>query len=406
MKIAIISDTHFGYAWGTGRQEDSFIQAKDAFEKALGQAELIILPGDIFDSRVPKQEVMEKAMRILGMALDAKNSGIKIVNSLNISQIPDYTTSGVPIVAIHGTHERRGSLMVNPVETLAAGGLLIHLHMGFVVFEKNGERVAVHGLSGVPETLAKESLVAWDPKPLEGAYNILIMHQSFKEMIYEAAAFLDYGDLPPGFDLYVNGHIHWNSLTEKNGKKILHPGSTIITQMKKGEAEQPKGFYFHDTATGALDFIPLGVQRKLYYKEIEVKDESPVHVIERANALLESIPPSKPRPLVKLKLKGSLRVGTSLDTKQITEGFKHKFILSLDDELTTEDFKKKIASLRELHKEKASIAEQGMDILKQNLEEAKYKGIPPEELLGTLEEGEADKALEIIFRERNKGSSS
>jgi len=31
MKISIISDTHFGYGWESRRQEDTFIQAQEAF---------------------------------------------------------------------------------------------------------------------------------------------------------------------------------------------------------------------------------------------------------------------------------------------------------------------------------------------------------------------------------------
>jgi DNA repair exonuclease SbcCD nuclease subunit len=398
MNIAIISDTHFGYAWSTERQEDSFFQAREAMEKALKKADFILLPGDVFDSRIPKQEVMEKAMRILSKALDAPNTGVKIVDSVNkdLSSIPYYTLEGVPVVAIHGTHERRGSNMTNPMEALEAAGLLVHLHLGTLVIEKKGERVAVHGMSGVPEAFAKESLEAWEPKPVKGACNIIVFHQSFKEMIYAETPMMEFSDLPPGFDLYVNGHIHWNSIQEKNGKKILHPGSTIITQMRKIEAEKPKGFYFFDSKTGQLEFNPLENQRKLFFKQLEFDGEKPSQVVSQANKILESIPKTSPKPLVKLKLKGSLKTGSSFSASDVGSSFKNDFLLSVDDELSTEDFKKKIDALRKMHEKKASVVEKGFDLLVENLKQADYDGIPPQKILSLLEEGESEKVLETL----------
>ncbi|MCD6414403.1 MAG: metallophosphoesterase family protein [Candidatus Diapherotrites archaeon] len=399
MKIAIISDNHFGYATGTERQEDSFVQAREAFEEALKEADVIVNPGDIFDSRVPKQEVMEKAAKIFSLALQAKNTGVRVVDSYNVEKIPNYTVAGVPIIAIHGTHERRGSNMVNPVETLEAAGLLVHIHLGYIVLEKDGEQVAIHGMSGVPEPQARDALMAWSPKPVKGAHNIIMFHQSFKEMVNDPSATLIFDDLPPGFDLYINGHIHWHSVNKKDGKLILHPGSTITTQMRKNEAENPKGFCFYDTLTSNIDFVPLKSQRKLYYKEIKASG-SPGSVVDEAMAFLKSIPQTELKPMVKLKITGSLTPGATIDLREITHTFDDKLIMSVDDQTETEDFKKKIASLRDLHKQKASVLERSLDILTENLKQAGYEGIPPDKLLGVLEDGDVDKALEILMKEK------
>lgn len=402
MNIAIISDPHLGYAWGTEKQEDPFVQFEEAVKKAVGTADLVLLPGDIFDTRVPKQEIMEKAMKTLRVALDAQSSNVKIIESKNMSKVSEYTTAGVPVVAIHGNHERRGSLMVNPVETLAAGGLLVYVDEGFILFEKGGEKVAIHGLGAVPEHDAKDYLNEWSPKPLEGAYNILVLHQSFKEMLYEEIAFLDYSDLPKGFDLYVNGHIHWSSLDDANGKKILHPGSTAITQMKKREAEEPKGFYFLETPSGKLDFVELERQRKLYFKEFKFDKATPEQVLDEINEFLDAVPSSELKPSVKVKIKGSLQVGSSLDTSKLSRRFKDKLLLAMDDELESEDFKKKIASLRELHKQKVSITERGLAILKDNLAQAKYEGVAPSKVMGALEDGDSEKALTLVMSDEGR----
>ncbi|MCK4884124.1 MAG: metallophosphoesterase, partial [Candidatus Diapherotrites archaeon] len=65
MKIAIISDCHFGVFFGTERENDSFEQAREALFNAIELgADAILLPGDIFDSKIPRPEVMAKAMDI------------------------------------------------------------------------------------------------------------------------------------------------------------------------------------------------------------------------------------------------------------------------------------------------------------------------------------------------------
>jgi len=55
MDISIISDTHFGFKWGSERGEDTFENAREAFEKSL-DADVIILPGDIFDKKYPNRK--------------------------------------------------------------------------------------------------------------------------------------------------------------------------------------------------------------------------------------------------------------------------------------------------------------------------------------------------------------
>ena len=58
MKIAVMSDFHLGY------NEDSFTQAREALEKASA-FDLIIICGDLFDSRNPNQETIYEAVKML-----------------------------------------------------------------------------------------------------------------------------------------------------------------------------------------------------------------------------------------------------------------------------------------------------------------------------------------------------
>ncbi|MFZ3077339.1 MAG: DNA repair exonuclease, partial [Candidatus Aenigmatarchaeota archaeon] len=212
MKISIFSDCHCGYNYGEERGEDSFVALNEAIERSL-DSDLILIAGDLFDSRIPKQEVFARTAKILSLAQSKKSRAqfIEIKNKEK-HEVSPLAFRGVPIVAIHGTHERRSRQMVNPVQALEHAGLLIHLHCATALFEVGGKKVAVHGMSGVPERFAKEILQQWNPKPVENAVNILMIHQSIEPYIYSPLEpiMLKLEDLPDGFDLYVLGHIHWN----------------------------------------------------------------------------------------------------------------------------------------------------------------------------------------------------
>ena len=62
MKIAVMSDFHFGY------NDDALTQAGDALRKARGLADFVIAAGDLFDSRIPRQEVVNDSVRLLKRA--------------------------------------------------------------------------------------------------------------------------------------------------------------------------------------------------------------------------------------------------------------------------------------------------------------------------------------------------
>ena len=389
MRIGIASDLHFGYAWGTERQEDSFTQAAEAINDCL-KADVLLLPGDLFDSRIPRQEVMDKAMRIIGTASE-KQSQAKVESFRSGRAVPSVT--GTPVIAIHGTHERRATGLTNPVQLLEAAGLCIALHNDAVVLTRNGERVAIHGMGGVPEQYAPTVLKECAFKPLPGITNILVMHQSFREYVYEDAAFLSMDDLPPGFDLYVNGHVHWSDIKEKNGRTMLHPGSTILTQMRKVEAEQPKRAWFYDTETKSLTSQDLATPRKFYYLELEASG-APADIMAKARQMLSKVPTSNPKPLVKLKLSGSLPPGASIDLSSLVRG--SEALVSIDSSLEAAQFRRNIEILRQDQARK-SIDEIGLSLLQNNLDQANYSGPSAMELLPLLSSG-SDEEVSKLFR--------
>jgi len=270
MKIAILSDFHFGVSPRLELEEDSFEQAGEAMEKAL-DSDLILLIGDIFDSRFPKTSIWAKAIKILVKPL-LKESNVNFLEcSKELKEISKRTLKHLPVIAIHGTHERRAKDEINVIQALENAGILIHLHCQTIVFEKDGKKVAIHGMSGVPERFAKDVLYSWNPKPVPNCFNILILHQSIESYVYSPLEppTLDLSNLPKGFDLIVDGHIHGHSIEKIDDSVLVIPGSTIVTQLEKNEAETEKGFVKVElNEKPKIDFIPLERNRKFFYEEI------------------------------------------------------------------------------------------------------------------------------------------
>ncbi len=385
LKFAVISDPHLGTKWGTPREQDSFIQFREAVERSLQLgAQLILILGDIFDTRIPRQEIWAQALRILSLPLAHGKNNIRLQRTIdkNPEEISPVAMRGVPVVALHGNHERRTKGLTNPVEALEAAGLLIHVHHNTLVFEDDGCQLAFHGMSYVPEQHAPNILATWNPKPVERAFNILAVHQSIGQYVYssEETPTLDVSDLPPGFDLYLCGHIHYRSETTARGKPLIFPGSTERTQLAKVEAEMPKGFYMMEL-DGKLrcEFVELKSQRDFYYAEMKF-DEAPIAELDAAvrrkvKELLQL--PRKNRdklPLVRVRLVGTLAKESSrseFDDRAISDEFDDRAIVVIGKaDLQAPGLGDKVQMLRELRERRMSMDETAMALLEDSLRDA------------------------------------
>ena len=403
MKIAILSDFHFGFAYNQELENDSFENAEEAIEKAL-DCDLILIAGDIFDSRVPKTSVWAKAIRILVKPLLKESSGLKLVYcSKELKEISKRTLSHLPVIAIHGTHERKGKDEINVVQALENAGILIYLHQNTIVFEKDGIKVAIHGMSGVPERYAKDLLYSWNPQPLEGCFNILLLHQSIDPYVYSPLEppTLSLSNLPKGFDVIVDGHIH-SSFQERIGDTLLiSPGSTIVTQFEKNEALAEKGFFKIEINNGVkVNFEKLEKIRKFFYEEIEVKPSLAIEQIEKFVKKILEQKFSKP-PLIKIKVKGKEADISDKELREIEKKFSSQAIVVLVKELEVKEISKKIEFLRDLREQKLSIEDIGLNILKKNLEELGFSfSFDPESIFSLLSEGEVEKVYNILIGEQ------
>jgi DNA repair exonuclease SbcCD nuclease subunit len=413
LKVAVISDTHLGAKWGTPRQQDSFDQAEEAIEHALELgAKMILLPGDIFETRRPTQEVWAQAMWILSSALMWEQGEVKLIDLIdkNRDDISEVALRGVPIIALHGNHERSARGLLNPVQALEKAGFLIYLHHSTLVFETPSGKIAVHGMSSVPERHAKSVLSTWNPKPIEGAFNILMLHQAVGQFVFSSEEFptIDLPDLPRGFDLYISGHIHYHSEAKAHGKPLLFPGSTERTQLLQIEAEVPKGFYMLDIGAGlSYEFIELKRIRDFHYEEMNFDGVSIPKLNETVKRKIEELL-SKPRrnpdklPLIRLRLRGTLAKDasrTEFDHEAISQEFADRALVAISkDDLIAPGLEEKVKFLRELRERRLPVDEMAMQLLESNLKDVGYNQMfDARTIYELLSEGKGDEAQARVF---------
>lgn len=423
MRLAFVSDTHLGFARGSVREGDAFFQFRQALEGIVSQKpDVIIHPGDFFDHKIPLQEVWDEAFQCLRIVQQGTQSQAKITHIARNGAAHPFHFQGIPLISIAGTHEYRSKDFKNALQVLHTANQLICLHASHAIIEKRVqkknemgevvgeemEKVAVHGMSGIPEKRALEALRLYNPVPKENHHNILVLHQSIKEFLPskdDMTATIGLSDLPNGFDLLVNGHLHWTTLTEWEDKRLLIPGSTVFTQMKRLESKKPKGFYIYDTQTKQLDFHSIPVQRKLYYHKLKFKNAHPDKVLQRCRELIEKdlLNTHELIPLYRLKLQGTLAKGYSqadVDVNKVITAFNEKAIFSIGKKINGEQFHLRLEELRELHLKQKSLAETGLELLEKNLQQTPFaERLRVKDLFELLEDKQnVDKTVQLLER--------
>lgn len=367
MKLAIVSDLHIGYERFA---DDAFKQAKEALELASTMADAILLPGDIFDKHSPKPEVMAQAINIF-RDMSKKDWRAKTVSFAGRGK--SYTE--IPVVAISGTHERTTEGKDNPLNLLALAGLLVDTSEATTIIEKDGEKVAISGLGGLPDERAKDKLKEINPRPTPGAFSIFMFHQSVYELLPFNEGTIHYDDLPRGFDLYICGHIHNRTEAIVHGKKFLISGSTVLTQLKDGEQEQ-KGFILFDTATYSYEFKYIN-SREFVSKVLHFEGADPKGVAEGCENEVDSIlAKAKGKPIVKLCLEGTIKDGfTSIDMpiQGIASKYSNRAEISIDtSKLVSPLLESSIEGIRDNKIGDIPIKELGMRLFASRLKELKF----------------------------------
>lgn len=406
MKIAITGDFHFGF------NEDAAEQARKVLLDASTKADAVILAGDLFDTRVPRQETIFESVKVFRECIPKPETPAKVF-ALEGNEKREITTPA--LLAIYGTHERRTKGLVNVIQLLDSAGIMINCHAKKILVEKQAEdgamqKVVVQGLGGLPEEMASKAIGLMDFSPVKDAFNIFVFHQSIRELIPQDEECLTMAELPNGFDLYVDGHIHWRQEIKEGGKLLLLAGSTVVTQMKQNETH-PKGYYLYDTDKNKATFIVVPT-RPFVYAELTFNDSKPAEIEEAIRLKLDEINTAHPgqKPLVKLKLRGKLAEGftpSQVDIHLVLRDYSEKLMLSIDKELGSLALAERIEQLRKLRQEQPSSLDLGLSLLKKRLKEL---GVTPQELPLELEDlfqmlstGEIDAAVDALVAPRKSG---
>ncbi len=399
MKIAIASDFHLGYERFRG---DAFRQAEEALEEASKAADAIVIPGDIFDVRNPKPDVLAEAINLF-RNLSKKEWSAKVTKV----EAEGKAYTDVPILAIPGTHERRAQGTENPVNLLGLAGLLVDVSDGSAVVEKDGEKVMVYGIGGVSDERFLETIHKLNPKPMPGHFSIFMFHQSAYELLPFSDDFIRLDQLPQGFDLYVNGHIHNRVEKKVHGKQFLIPGSTVLTQLKDAEQEE-KGFFVFDTKANTYSFHKIK-SRKFVVVTVSADGRSADVLSSEIKKSIDSVLSSFPaNPVVRVEIDGTMKKGVrgiDVDFHGIIGEYAGRAIVEIAKPGMDEVMENStdVDALRKGTLENMSVKDYGLGIFVEKLKQSKYElGVSPSELFELLsEEGSKDKvvkkALEELF---------
>ncbi len=366
MKIAILSDFHLGYERFF---DDAYSQAKEALEKASEFADMFIIPGDIFDYRRPEPEVMAQAVELF-RDISKKSYAAEVV---------EYTGKNLytkkPIIAIPGTHERRSEGAIDSVDVLHLAGLLVAVNKSKAVIEKDGERISVFGIGGVADEHFKDTIRELAFVPDKDSFNIFMIHQTLYELLPFSKEFTHIDELPEGFDLYVDGHIHNRVELKCHGKEFLIPGSTVLTQLKGVEQEE-KGFIIYDTKTHTHTFHTIN-SRPFSIIKIDISDKEPKAITQSISAAIETQiknNKSSQKPIIKIEIIGNIKKGfKSIDiTPQIPSSNSSDAIIEITKNNILESQSGAAEELRSGIMDNLPIKEYGLSIFLEKLAKSNY----------------------------------
>jgi len=396
MIVGILSDTHVGYP---RFYDDSIRQSEEAFRKACDSSDIVLIAGDIFDTKTPKFEVIAKAMEILSYGKEV-NWASKHIKGEN---------GEFPVVAIHGTHDRRSKEMINPVQLLERAKLITNTSDRVVVFAKTNqdgttEKLAIHGIGGTTDDAIRSTIKELNFRPIPGAYNILMLHQTITDVIPMADG-IALDELPPGFDLYLCGHIHKRVVMEKNGRRLLIPGSTVITQLKK-EEEEPRAYVQLNTKTNEIKFIDLD-SRPFHCGEIQVDQKDSAYVMTELRKKIDSMLDQKEEmPIIRVVVKGTLKQGIkreNLSFQDVYKEYEERCMLQIDNELDEQGLKEKLESLRKMYEQKLSVREIGIESIKKKLQSTEAKDMDVEFLMSMLQDDDnIDMVVEELMKKKRE----
>lgn len=266
MKVGIIGDTHFGAAYNLGRVDPAtqlnsrLLDFSKTFNHIIDEfikrdVELVILTGDIFETRHPTSAQLNAFSKCIRRAVE-KGLKINIVVG-NHDQQRNINTTTVDIF----NSLKLDSIKVYPdISAYSVKGLHLVLmpYRDRRMMDTKTNAEAIEILRGqVKEQLKDIS----DPNAMKMLVGHLMLDKtdgqdnpdgfSINELILPHDMFKD-------FDLVVMGHVHRHSIISKSEPAIIYSGS--MEKVSFGEKDHKKVSIVVDTETETVDIIKTPVR--------------------------------------------------------------------------------------------------------------------------------------------------
>ena len=324
MKIAIISDLHLGFRqYGLIERENDFYNQLYKVRNEINKHEpdMVIIAGDLFDKPNPSPAAINAYREGIGeldtdIICTIKGNHTMILRDNHYS-IDDFF-EGENIFGYHFLDDSSMNTQLFALETsddLSKKYENIKVHVDGITYRQN---------SNIDEFLDIQKEMAENCS--DDFYNILVVHQSFKEFCGFTGEELSIEDIDySNYDAIICGHIHSRFDTVlSDGTKFIQPGS--IERMNTTEAldeqKNGKGFYLLDTKENSLKFYNVENPRKfiLGNMKIENKEDLENHLEE----LDDTINKFKVAPIISYKYEN---VGLNIEEVRDNLGLMKKNIL-------------------------------------------------------------------------------
>ena len=388
MKVLFLSDTHLGF----GRKHRDYPErGRDAFEgfsKALEiarseEVDVILHGGDLFHRVWPSFETLSEAVDLLA-SLRSRKRYRAFIYDLRGNLLEEREVSGIPFIAVHGNHDWNQNKENNIYTLLEKAGLLVYAHRRKIIVEGDNGKICVVGMGWIPDRYAESVISSYPPNDC-GHPAYFLFHQPVKGLYPSnpREKLLPPSLFPPGYDLYLGGHLHWIVDKTVGEKRFLIPGSTVITSLKEGEMDRERIVYVLEGSS--VRSVPLGV-RKAYL--VVARDfDGAIRKIEEILSHHEGKP-----PIVKVVLEGEKT--EDVDERTLRDLFSGKALIYLFDRRKEEIFEK----IREFKGEMSSSAFDRsvvFEVLRRRLGEEWSDWM--EDLINLLVEGKDEEAEDLLL---------
>lgn len=302
MKIGVMSDLHLGHRqYGLyDREQDFYTQLQNCVtELNKHNCDIIIIAGDIFDKPNPSPEAIHQYFDKIS------NLDADVIISIKGNHTMLLRDNHYSVDELIADEMDFGYFLLQDERWSGKDFALASPYDKDFSKWKNSkinvDGITYRGPSQLNEFIDLQKKMASDIDDID-AFNILVVHQSFKEFCGFTGEELSINDIELSpYNVIICGHIHSRVDVQLNNDTLfLQPGSIerLNTEEARDEQRKGKGVYVIDTETNKCKFYQVTCPRKFFLGEFNVES---TEVEEYIEILQEQIDKCETKPIVALK---------------------------------------------------------------------------------------------------------